>query len=196
MTKMKTVVALLLAATAAAASAHVTLEQATAKADTDYKATFMVPHGCDGSPTTSITVQVPDDIELANPQAKPGWTLSVKKVALTAPLSVDGKRASARTSEVTWSGGQLPADRYDEFVLFTKLPDHGGIEHFKVIQQCQTGKNEWTQIPAEGQSAQDLPNPAPGVELFVVKPMNMNMHMGHGDMKDMDGMGNMPEHHH
>ncbi|HCX67738.1 MAG TPA: hypothetical protein DHK64_09450, partial [Rhodobiaceae bacterium] len=43
-------------ATAAPAAAHVVLDEPMASAGAYYKAVFRVPHGCDGSPTTSVSV--------------------------------------------------------------------------------------------------------------------------------------------
>jgi periplasmic copper chaperone A len=35
-----------------------------------------------------------------------------------------------------------------------------------VVQECETGVNRWIEIPADGKSAHDLKEPAPGVKLL------------------------------
>ena len=44
---------------AAPASAHVTVTPSDTAAGAYVVLTFSVPHGCDGSPTTGITIQMP-----------------------------------------------------------------------------------------------------------------------------------------
>ncbi len=73
-----TIALTLMAATAA--MAHVTLETTEAPRGA-YKAVFKVPHGCSGSPTTAIKVEVPEGVIGVKPMPKPGWTLSMEKGA-------------------------------------------------------------------------------------------------------------------
>ena len=44
------------------ASAHVLLEGKQAAVGADYKAVFVVPHGCAGSPTVKLRVQIPEGV--------------------------------------------------------------------------------------------------------------------------------------
>ena len=71
------VIAVLLFATPA--YAHVTLEGRQAAIGTWYKAVFAVPHGCAGSATTKIRVQIPDGVIDVKPMPKPGWNVEVVK---------------------------------------------------------------------------------------------------------------------
>ncbi len=57
-----------------AALAHVTQETQYVVAGSGDKAVLRVPHGCDGSPTTSIRVLLPEGFRLAKPKA--GWPLA------------------------------------------------------------------------------------------------------------------------
>ena len=55
-----------------------------------------------------------------------------------------------------WSGGKLPDDNYDEFVISTFLTD--GLKpntmlYFPVVQECEQGVSRWIDIPAEGEPA-------------------------------------------
>ncbi|MDB5962940.1 MAG: hypothetical protein JWP59_4234 [Massilia sp.] len=109
--------------------AHISLEQKSAAAGSYQKLTFRVGHGCDGSATTGITIMLPEAISGAKPMPKPGWTLA------------NGAR------EIAWRGGPLPDSQYDEFSMWLKLPDAPGKQAFKVIQQCEKGRAEWSELP-------------------------------------------------
>ena len=57
--------------------------------------------------------------------------------------------------EVVWSGGKLPDDNYDEFVISTFLT--GSLKpnttlYFPVVQECEQGISRWIDIPADGGS--------------------------------------------
>ena len=60
---------------AAPAVAHVTLEGKQAPVGSYYKAVFAVPHGCAGSATTKIRVQIPEGVIGVKPMPKPGCAL-------------------------------------------------------------------------------------------------------------------------
>ena len=47
---------------AAPAGAHVFLEGKQAAVGADYRAVFVVPHGCAGSATTKLRVQIPEGV--------------------------------------------------------------------------------------------------------------------------------------
>lgn len=125
-----------------ASFSHVTLEQGSAPAGSYYKAVFRVGHGCAGSPTTGIKVELPVGFVGAKPMPKPGWSVAVDANA------------------VSWSEGVLPDGHYDEFVLRGKLPDAVGPLWFKVLQTCGSGSNQWIEVPISGLSTQGLKAPA------------------------------------
>ena len=57
---------------------------------------------------------------------------------------------SEGVKEVVWSGGKLPDDYYDEFVISTFLtsalkPDT--MLYFPVVQECEQGVSRWIDIP-------------------------------------------------
>jgi len=165
--------ALILAALAAAtaAHAHVVLEQKSAQAGSYYKGTFMVGHGCaGGSPTVAVTVKVPADILVARPSPKPGWTIEVQREPLAKPYESYGTRITERVAEVTWRGGPLAFDHYDEFVVLMRLPESAGRRHFAVRQQCVVGSLEWSQVPEPGQSRRELKSPAAELEVLPAAP--------------------------
>ncbi|TGV74847.1 DUF1775 domain-containing protein, partial [Mesorhizobium sp. M2D.F.Ca.ET.145.01.1.1] len=77
-----------------------------------------------------------------------------------------GKPTNDGVKEIVWSGGNLGDDEYDEFVFRGYLtPDLkvGETLYFPVVQECPEGKVErWIEIPAAGQSDDDLEMPAAG----------------------------------
>ena len=114
-----------LVAVSDSASAHVgiDLHGATATAGSS-TAVFLRPgHGCSGDATNAVTVTIPAGATGAKAQPKAGWK-----------LTSDG-------STITWSGGALPDDQFDDFGIrlsWPKLP--AGVTsqkfYFKTVQTC------------------------------------------------------------
>lgn len=148
--KTKTAIAAALLLTAGIAQAHVVLEQKTARAGIYYKATFMVGHGCEGSPTTGITIELPVAMAAVKPMPKPGWQLSTETMPPPQPMSLHGRAVEQVVHRVQWQGGNLADAHYDEFVMLLQLPAQAGLLHFKVLQQCVAGRGDWVEIPAAG----------------------------------------------
>ncbi len=159
--------ALSAAAFAPAAHAHVTLETRQAPSGSYYKAVFRVGHGCDGSPTRTIRVRIPDGVVAVKPMPKTGWTLSTVEGPYATPYESHGKTITKGVTEVVWSGGTLPDAWYDEFVFQAKLPEKpaGAMLYFPVVQECEKGAHRWIEIPEPGKAGQDDKEPAPGVTL-------------------------------
>lgn len=152
------------------ALAHVTLENNEAPVGSTYKAVFRVPHGCEGKPTNIVRVQIPEGVISVKPQPKPGWTLEKVRGAYAKSYDYYGTPMSEGVKEIVWSGGNLGDDEYDEFVLRGYLtPDLGvgSMLYFPVVQECPEGAAErWIETPAEGQTSDDLEQPAPGIKLL------------------------------
>lgn len=143
------------------ALAHVTIDPKAAPAGDYAKLVLRVPHGCDGSPTAKITVQLPDGVVSVKPQVHAGWEIATKTRKLAKPISLHGKEISETTSEISWSGGPLPDEYMDEFGMSLKLPEKapGKGESklvFPVLQECRKGSARWepaldlTSNPAAG----------------------------------------------
>src|ERR1700760_1704248 len=155
--------------TASSARAHITLEKREATVGSSYKAVFVVPHGCAGSATTRIRVQIPDGVIDVKPMPKPGWNVEAIKGKYASEYDFHGTRLSEGVKEVVWSGGKLPDDFYDEFVISTFLttalkPDT--VLYFPVVQECEQGISRWIDIPADPAHPHDSKWPAPGVKLL------------------------------
>jgi uncharacterized protein YcnI len=156
---------------AAPAAAHVSLETRQATIGGPYKAVFIVPHGCAGSATTKIRVQIPEGVIAAKPMPKPGWSVEAIGGKYAVEYSYHGRKFSEGVKEVVWSGGKLPDAHYDEFVVSTYLTGNlepNGTLYFPVVQECEQGVSRWIDIPAEGSGAHSHgdKSPAPGVKLM------------------------------
>lgn len=160
-----------LACLAGPASAHVTLEQQEARVGAGYKAVFKASHGCKGAPTTTVRVRVPEGVIAVKPMPKPGWKVETVKGAYAKTYDFyHGAKLGEGVKEVIWSGGELPDEFYDEFVvsgfLAADLPA-GTTLYFPVVQECPNGAAErWIEIPKDGESPYSLEKPAPGVKLL------------------------------
>jgi periplasmic copper chaperone A len=164
--------AIALAATALAASsasAHITLQTREAAVGSFYRAVFVVPHGCAGSATTRIRVQIPEGVIDVKPMPKPGWNVGTVKAKYAKPYDFHGAELTEGVKEVEWSGGRLPDDFYDEFVVAMFLtgdlkPD--AMLYFPTVQECEQGISRWIDIPVDPAQAHDSKWPAPGVKLL------------------------------
>lgn len=159
---------------AGAAFPHVVLDEPVALAGSSYKAALRVSHGCAGSPTTTITVRLPAGFQGAKPMPKPGWNLSIRREKLAQPYSSHGKQVTGDVSEISWMAATpanwLPDAHFDEFVLRGTLPPTAGALWFKVLQTCETGQLDWSQLPREGSSTHGLTSPAALLELLPSGP--------------------------
>jgi len=152
------------------ASAHVTLDKKEVPVGSFYKAVLTVPHGCDGSPTVKIAVQIPEGVISVKPKVKAGWSIEVKRGDYAQPYSyLHGAKMTQGPKEVIWSGGNLPDAYYDEFGLQTFIAGElkpGTTLYFPVVQTCEKGEHRWVQIPSADKPGAHLDEPAPAIKLI------------------------------
>lgn len=163
-------VAISVIAAASLAHAHAALEQREAKVGGGYKAVVKIGHGCDGSPTTSVRVDIPEGVIGVKPMPKPGWTITMERGAYARPYKHYHGDLSEGVRSITWTGGPLPDDYYDEFVASAFVAGEltpGTTLYFPVTQKCEKGELAWTEIPAAGQDAHDLKSPAATLQLIA-----------------------------
>ena len=160
--------------TALTAQAHVTLDQGSAPAGSTYKAVLKVGHGCDGSPTHTLTVRLPLGFRGAKPVPKAGWVLTVRKDTLAQPYDNHGKQVTEDVVEVSWKAASREAwlddAWYDEFTVRGQLPDQAGPLWFKVLQVCEKGSNDWAQVPNSGTATSGLSSPAASLTVQAAEP--------------------------
>lgn len=153
----------------APAAAHVTLEGKQAVIGASYKAVFAVPHGCAGSATIKLRVQIPDGVIAVKPMPKAGWNVESITGKYATEYDYHGRKFSEGVKEVAWSGGKLIDQNYDEFVIHAFLTDTlkpNITLYFPVVQECEQGVSRWIEIPAEGEGGHEGKWPAPGVKLL------------------------------
>ena len=139
-----------------AASAHVEVDPTAAPAGATTPLTFGFHHGCDDSPTTSLTITIPEGVGNATPVYQGGW-----KIDRT--LGTDGVPTSITfTADAPIESGVAASVGVD--VLFDTSAK-GKTIAFPVEQKCVVGSTSWSQIPKKGQTAEDLDNPAPSVTI-------------------------------
>jgi len=160
--------------------AHIVLVESQAVAGSYHKASLRVGHGCNGSATTALAVQVPADFQGAKPQPKPGWTVAIRKAQLAKPYTSHGKTVTDDVVEVRWTAASkeaaLPDEQFDDFAFMGRLPDQPGPVWVKVLQICDSGQNDWSEIPARGTSTKGLKLPA---ALLDVQPAPAHEHEHH-----------------
>ena len=159
----------------ASAPAHVVFAMAQAPAGSTFIDALRVGHGCSGSATVSLRVEIPEGVTAARPEAKPGWTITIERTPLKTPVPGEGgKMQTDRVSAIVWSGN-LPDDEFDDFPVQLKLPKASGPLYFPATQVCQAGRADWRDRPVTGQK---VARPAPVLTLTD----------GVADMPDMPGM--------
>lgn len=78
-------------------------------------------------PTTSVRLILPEALESVRPLVKPGWRIEIKK------------NSEGKPTEIIWSGGQIPSDMKDEFIVSAKAPSTEEELHWKAYQTYSDG---------------------------------------------------------
>ena len=163
---------LLVSALVSTASAHAVLERKEAVPNAAYRGVVQIMHGCDGRPTTRVSVTIPEGVTGAKPMPKPGWTISTVKSAYARPYPSFHGTVSEGVTRITWSGGSLPDEQIDEFTFFARISDAfapGATIYFPVEQDCTEGSYRWSDVPSEDGTAQALKAPAPAVRIVAAR---------------------------
>jgi uncharacterized protein YcnI len=157
-------------ALSASAAAHVSIEEDEVVAGSSAIVTLAFSHGCEGSPTTQVRIQMPESIPTVSPTINANW--DVEKVTETLDTPIEGshgEQITERVSEVVYTARTPVPDGFrDTFELSITVPDAvGQTIYFPTIQTCETGESAWIEIPAEGQDHDELESPAPGVTVVA-----------------------------
>ncbi|MHC2997814.1 YcnI family copper-binding membrane protein [Microbacterium sp. HJ5] len=151
-----------------AASAHVHVDPGTAAAGSTETLTFSFSHGCDGSPTTALVIDIPEGVGNATPIVQGGWTISREEGADGIP------------TQVTFMSDTPVEDHLKATVSMDVLFDESAADStlaFPVTQTCVEGETAWTEVAEDGQDPHDLDAPAP---LVVVGAVAAEGEHGHG----------------
>jgi uncharacterized protein YcnI len=155
---------------AAPAGAHVSPDKDEVPNEAYENVTLSVGHGCEESPTTELTVQIPEDLSNISPQVKAGWEVTKVEEELDEPLEgPHGEEITERVTEVVYSaeeGNELPDGYRDTFTIGfrTTFTEPGDYLFFKTIQACEEGENAWIEEYVEGVTEGEEPEePSPVV---------------------------------
>ena len=135
----------LILATAGVAWAHVVVSPKEAPANSYQKFVVSVPTEKD-IPTTEVRVEVPEGFTVTGVQPVPGWQHEFER---------DGGTITA----ITWSGGKINPEEFQEFALQARTPKETGDYAWRAFQTYEDGSVvEWTGSP-------DAEEPASVVEV-------------------------------
>ena len=167
------------------ASAHVGVTPDKTTANSYALLTFGIPHGCEESGTTKVTITLPAELNDAQPTVNPNWTAEKVTEQLAEPKKLaDGTSITKRTSQIVYTAkAPLEPALRDALVLSVKLPDAAGKTlYFPTLQNCEVGQTDWSELPAEGQDPHALKAPAPSVTVTAAAAAD-----GHGAHAAADG---------
>jgi uncharacterized protein YcnI len=146
------------------ASAHISVDPTETAAGSSTVITFALPHGCDGSATTAIRIDIPEGIASVTPTAKPDWTVAEVEAELDTPTEdAEGNPVTTRTQTVVYTAGTPLADGLrDTFALSLPLPADaaGKTLEFPVLQTCEQGETNWNETTVAGEDEPAHPAPA------------------------------------
>ena len=148
-----------------AASAHVEVDPSSTAAGSYSLLTFSVGHGCDGSATTAITIDIPESITSVTPTINPGWTAAKVPVDLAAPQDdAHGESITTRVGQVSYTADTPLADGFrTTFVLSVQIPADAAVGDtlaFPVLQSCEVGETNWAEAVVEGEAEPAHPAPS------------------------------------
>jgi uncharacterized protein YcnI len=108
---------------AAPAAAHLSIDPAKVHKGQAVDLVFSVPNEDDAIGVDHVTLGIPQDFDLDDMEAKPGWTQS-------------------RTGQaVTWSGGLIPKGTFARFTIRGTAPAKAETVLFNVLVGDRTGKS-------------------------------------------------------
>ncbi|MGY0386270.1 YcnI family copper-binding membrane protein [Nocardioides sp. WG-D5] len=161
---------------AAPASAHVTVTPTETAAGAYTVLTFSVGHGCEGSPTNKITIQVPEGINTVTPTRQPFYDVKVTTEKLAEPIKdAHGNELTERDATIVYTAKTpLPDGQRDAFEVSLQLPEKEGTLAFPTVQTCEKGETAWIEETPEG-ATEEPESPAPSFEVTAAEAED-----GHG----------------
>lgn len=123
------------------AFAHIHTDPPAVEAGKAATVGFVVEHGCAGSATTGIDIQLPQGSKDASGVDAGGFTSSVKD------------------DVVSFKGGPLDPDTAQTFQVRFTPPATGGDVPVKLIQTCEQGELSWIEVAKDGEPEPEHPAP-------------------------------------
>ncbi|WP_136586250.1 YcnI family protein [Microbacterium hydrothermale] len=164
-----------------AASAHVTVNPNTATPGSYATVNFRVPTESETASTVKVEVALPTDTPLSSVLVEPvsGWTATVEKGALPAPVEVDGNTISDAALKIVWQADPGVGIGQDQFQIFSAVlgpvPDTGHL----LLPATQTYSDgevvDWAATPDQV-AADDTLEPAPVLYINDTPPTAEHSH--------------------
>lgn len=161
----------MLVLSASPAIGHATISPSEAAAGSFTVLTVSVGHGCEGSPTTKLAIQMPEQILSVTPTRNALWEVDKVMQQLDEPVTdAHGNEVTERVGQVVYTARTpLPEGYRDAFELSLQMPDaEGETLVFPVIQTCKKGETAWVETAPEG-STDELEAPAPTVTVLAAE---------------------------
>jgi uncharacterized protein YcnI len=162
-----TMTAGMLAAGAAAASAHVSVSPDRPAAGGYTHLTFNVPNESPTAKTAQLSVTLPTDTPLTSVSVKPveGWKAEITTSALPQPVTIAGATITKAPSSVVWTADaahQIGQNEYQSFSLSVGvLPEAGTTVTLPTTQTYTDGTEvKWDEKTVEGQGEPEHPAPS------------------------------------
>ena len=151
----------------ASAAAHVTINPGEWEAGGFARFAVRVPNERDNADTTEVTMQFPESVIEARFQPVPGWKRTIEMAPLDEPIEEEGEEPiTERIASVTWTGGTITPDEFEEFGVSFQVPETPGEELLlPAVQTYSNGEVVRWIAPEE-----DADSPAPRVAVLEPAP--------------------------
>jgi uncharacterized protein YcnI len=113
--------------------------------DSSFLFHLRVTSGCEGLPTDTLEVTIPEGVTNPVPEAVPGWDVEIEAPEVDEEDTAESERedetekpdGEALLTQVRWSGGSLDDGYLLDFGIRARFPDEEGeVLEFPVIQRC------------------------------------------------------------
>lgn len=168
--------ALLGAATASGASAHVRVHADSTQSGSFAQLTFRVPTESDTASTTKVEVTLPQDTPFLFVSTKPvpGWSATVTEQPLPTPVTVSGTTLTRAVRTVTWqsqAGAGIGPGQYQDFDISAGPLPAAGTVLLPATQTYSDGSVvTWDQPTPAGGSEPEHPAPSLVVAAATATP--------------------------
>ena len=142
--------------------AHVSITPSAAPKGSFTVLSFNVPNEEATANTTKVVIVFPTDHPIgdASVEAVPGWTVTVDKAKLDKPIQTDEGEVTEAVSQVTWTGGTIEPEHFQQFTIEVGLPDDADSLEFKALQTYDDGTTvRWIESTPPGGTEPEHPAP-------------------------------------
>ena len=97
-------------------------------------------------PTVAVRIVLPSGLQEVMPTVKAGWQVETKTT---------GEGDKKEVTEISWTGGSIPAEQRDEFSFSAQVPAEATTLQWKAYQTYQDGSVvSWDQTPTGSDDAE------------------------------------------